>query len=352
MSVKTGRRTFLQPKTLASTLNASAAFSSKVQGETHEELIRAGRPAMACQFEVFFPASQRRKIQNVHLALDEIQQLEKQMSVFHQDSEISSINRLASQGPVVVEEQLFNLLCLAADLHERTNGSFDITSGPLSECWGFSMREGKVPTGQEIAHVRSLIGTKWMDLDRAECCAFFRQPELQLNLGSIGKGYALDRAAVVLKKGGLEQVLLHAGHSSLLAKRSPVAEAEGWKVSIRHPLHLDRDLAVLSLCDQAMSTSGAGEQYFRVEGKKYGHVIDPRSGYPADVNLSATALTSSGAEADALSTAFFVMHPEEIEKYCQVHPQVGALIVPKSAEGEPLECFSFGTTPEDLEVCL
>lgn len=319
---------------------------------THEDLIRAGRPAMACQFEVFFPASQRRKIQTVHLALDEIQQLEEQMSVFRQDSEISSINRLASQGPVAVEKQLFDLLCLAADLHERTNGSFDITSGPLSECWGFSMREGREPTGQEITHALSLIGTKWMDLDRAGCCASFRQPGLQLNLGSIGKGYALDRAAAVLKKGGLEQVLLHAGHSSLLATGSAAAGGEGWKVSIRHPLHLDRDFAVLSLCDQAMSTSGAGEQYFMVEGKKYGHVIDPRSGYPADVNLSATALTSSGAEADALSTAFFVMHPEEIEKYCQVHPQVGVLIVPRSAKGQPLKYFTFGTIPEDLEVCL
>ncbi|MDA2923595.1 FAD:protein FMN transferase [Acidobacteria bacterium AH-259-L09] len=351
----TSRRTFLQPKAWTSTLGASIAFAQPRQRPEKDQLIRAGRPAMACQFEIFFPASHRLKIGGVHRALDEVQRLERQMSVYRQDSEISALNRQAQDRPVEVEEGLFSLLRLGIDLYRETQGAFDMTASPLSRCWGFFARQGRVPEQVEIDRALHSVGSAFLDLDPARCSILFRCKDLELNLGSIGKGYALDRAATILKGAGLGQALLHAGYSSLLAIGNAPSSGDagsGWQVSIRHPLEQNRDLALVRLHDQAMATSGTGQQYFISDSKRYGHIIDPRTGYPADLNVSATAFAKMAAQADALSTAFFVMRPEEIDNYCKRNPEVGALIVPKSADDAPLQYHSFGLVPEDLEVYL
>ena len=351
----TSRRNILWPETWTSTLGAAAAFADvPVEESAEETLLRAGRPAMACQFEIFFPASKRKKIEAVHEALDEIQRLESQMSVYREDSEISEINREAGRAPVKVEEALFGLLSLAIDLGAETEGAFDMTAGPLSRCWGFFSRQGKVPRPGEIDRVLNHVGSRHLRLDQEQRSVSFLASELELNLGSIGKGYALDRAAGILAGAGLSSTLSHAGYSGILARGNATSGSSrpGWQLSIRHPVENDRDFALLRLCDQAMSTSGAGQQYFVAAGKKYGHIVDPRTGYPSDLNLSATALAPTAAEADALATAFFVMKLGEIEDYCGKHPNVGAVVVPQPASGGQLQCHTLGAVPDDLEIRL
>lgn len=347
----TSRRNFLRPKNLTSALGASVALAAPEKNEPDDRLIRAGRRAMACQFEIFLPAGKRSKIRVVHEALNEVGRLEAQMSIFRENSEVSRLNRTAHERPEEVEKGLFELLRLAVTLSGQTAGAYDVTASPLWRCWGFSTREVRVPSSEEIRQTRERVGFHLLELDSSRSSVFFQRPGVEINLGSIGKGYALDREGEILKSAGLTDALLHAGHSSILALGHSPAGGEGWKVSIRHPLEKKRDAAAVRLQGRGMGTSGAGEQYFIWEGEKYGHVIDPRTGFPADAHLSATAIAPAAAEADALSTAFFIMSLDEIEQYCQDHPGVGAVVIPKPS-GASLRCCGFGVAREDLEVYL
>jgi thiamine biosynthesis lipoprotein len=163
----------------------------------------------------------------------------------------------------------------------------------------------------------------------------FARPGVELNLGSIGKGYALDRAAEILTEHELTEWLLQGGHSSVIA-RGEHNGLPGWPVGLRNPLLPQRRLGTILLRDQALATSGTAVQHFRFEGQRYGHIIDPRTGWPVENMLSVTVLAPTAAEADALSTAFFVGGVELAERYCHNHPAVSALLIPPP-RGQRLE---------------
>jgi thiamine biosynthesis lipoprotein len=163
----------------------------------------------------------------------------------------------------------------------------------------------------------------------------FARPGVELNLGSIGKGYALDRAAEILTEHELTDWLLQGGHSSVIA-RGEHNGLPGWPVGLRNPLLPQRRLGTILLRDQALATSGTAVQHFRFEGQRYGHIIDPRTGWPVENMLSVTVLAPTAAEADALSTAFFVGGVELAERYCHNHPAVSALLIPPP-RGQRLE---------------
>jgi thiamine biosynthesis lipoprotein len=169
----------------------------------------------------------------------------------------------------------------------------------------------------------------------------FLRKGLSANFGGIGKGFALDKAARMLQNSGLAEALLHGGHSSIYAFGDPTGSGRGWQVTIRHPLEPEVDFAAVWLDSMGMATSGAGEQHFSSQGKRYGHVIDPRYGRPVEHHLSATALAPTAALSDALSTAFFIMSLDEVEAFCSKSPDVGAVIVPSVEEGDPL-VYRFG----------
>ena len=156
----------------------------------------------------------------------------------------------------------------------------------------------------------------------------FLQAGIEINLGSIGKGYALDRAGELLAECGVDDYLLHGGNSSVLARgaHAELGADGGWSVGVRDPLHPARRLGQLRVRDRALATSGSGTQFFVHHGKRYGHMLDPRTGQPAEGVLSATVLAPTAAEADALSTAFYVMGPEQTAAYCDQHPEIAALM--------------------------
>jgi thiamine biosynthesis lipoprotein len=156
-----------------------------------------------------------------------------------------------------------------------------------------------------------------------------------MNLGAIGKGYALDRAAEVLQDAGVEDFLLHGGRSSVLARGSNAAAelgAGGWTVSLEDPLRPGRTLAEFTLRNAALGTSGTAAQFFRHGGRRYGHILDPRCGQPAEGMFSATVVAPTAAEADALSTAFYVLGPDRTAEYCGRHPGIAALLVAASPD--------------------
>jgi thiamine biosynthesis lipoprotein len=304
-----------------------------------EYLVQLKRRAMACDFELFLNAGQYPDGSEVALgAFDLIEQLEEQLSVFRPTSEISAINERAAQGPVAVEPRLFALLASAAEIFRASEGAYDITAGPLTKVWGFYRRAGAIPEPQALQEALARVGGQHLLLDRAAGTVGFGKPGMELNLGSIGKGYALDRAAELMAAAGIADFLWHGGQSSVLARGSSAGGRQpGWTIGIRDPVRSDRRLAEIDLHDQALSTSGSGVQFFRHRGKRYGHIVDPRSGWPAEGMFSATVVAPTAAEADALSTTFYVLGVEKALAYCQSHPGIGTLLVYPSPSGSKVE---------------
>ncbi len=284
------------------------------------------RTAMACRFEVTMPLSHTNGVRVASVALDKVEQLEAQLTIFRDDSEISFINQHAAEKSVHVEASLFDLLQLSQQLAQETGGAFDITSRTLSQCWGFLRRQGRIPTLDEIAAAKAVVGSDNLLFETEARTIRFAQPGVKINLGSIGKGYALDRIA---KQYRLSNALLSAGSSSFLTIGR--GAGNGWTVGIRNPEHKERRLAIVHLRDAALSTSGSEEQFFEYEGQRYGHIIDPRSGQPADRVTTVSVIASSAALTDALATAFYVGGKELAEAYCATHPDVLVLLLERGA---------------------
>jgi FAD:protein FMN transferase len=308
-------------------------------------LMELARDAMAVEFQVLLNAGQHAQSPEAAVAaLDLLEPLEAQMSVYRDSSEISRANRLAFEQPVVVEPRLFRLLELAQQIARETGGAYDITSGRLTKLWGFYRRQGRLPSDDEIAETMRSVGYQKLELDAAACTVRFLAPGMEINLGGIGKGYALDRMAQSLTLAHVSDFLLHGGQSSVLARGSRSGAAEdtaGWMIGLADPLRPQQRLAEVRLLDRALGTSGSGTQFFHYQGKRYGHLLDPRTGRPAEGILSSTVVAPTAAEADALSTAFYVGGLEVAQRYCDSHRDVAALLTTAAGAKLSIERFNF-----------
>ncbi|HXY36895.1 MAG TPA: FAD:protein FMN transferase, partial [Planctomycetaceae bacterium] len=337
------RRDFLSGRALRGQLERSAeAFTSALLDEHTERMIPEAGPtlrlqtrAMACEFGVVMNPGPPRHVMLASDALDMIHALEAQMTVYRAESELSQLNRRAASEAVVIEEQLFRLLLQARDISLETSGAFDPTSGPLIALWRRCRAEGRIPSEAEIQEKLAIVGINHVQFEPHTSSLRFDRSGVELNLGAIGKGHAVDRAAAFLVQEGLESWLFHGGYSSVLA-RGGHAEQNGWPVGLRNPLLPHERLGTVLLSNQALSTSGSNVQYFRHEGQRYGHILDPRTGWPPSHLLSVTVIAPSAAAADALSTAFFVAGVENSLRYCDNHPQIGAIFVRPPERGRTL----------------
>ena len=297
--------------------------------------LRASRQAMACRFEITLESEDAAWLPAARAALDEIDRLEARLSVFRDSSLISHINRRASVDAVDADAETIVLLEQCVELSRRTGGAFDITSTPLSRCWGFLHREGRLPSMDAIDDARGKVGCEAIQIDRARGAVRFDRPGTEINLGAIGKGYALDRVADGMRRAGVTHALLSAGRSSILA----MSRGGGWEIDVVSPRRSNA-LARVWLRNAALGTSGAGEQFVVVDGTRYGHVIDPRTGCPASGVTSASVIASSAAVADALSTAFLIGGIELAQRYCAEHRDVVAIVTE-----EGLNPVMFGRHP-------
>ncbi len=315
-------------------------------------LLDISRRAMACQFQILLNADEQHSAAETAVqALDLVEELEEQLSIFRCESQISRVNRLAAENPASVSPDVFQLLALAKEIWQETNGAFDITSTPLSKVWGFHARQSTFPLPQDIATAKQTVGCQFLQIKNNTVS--FDHPQLEINLGGIGKGYALDCCRQHFVSQQIENYLLHAGHSSILAhgnRKNSTAENKGWQIALRHPLIPQRQLANIWLQDQAIGTSGDANQFFYHQGKRYGHVIDPRSGWPVQHTLSSTVITHSAAAADAIATAFFVIGPENATRYCRQHPGTSFIIATPGNRNRIIELHIFGIRKENLEV--
>jgi thiamine biosynthesis lipoprotein len=343
------------------------------ESEASGYLTKIGRRAMACEFEVLLNAGQYTIGTEAALAaLDLVDHLESQLTVFRNSSKVSRINQTAHAGPVEVEPQLFELLAQAAKIHTDTAGAYDIATGPLTKLWGFFRRQGRMPDAAELDRVMQYVGMQHVELDHQRRTVRYLTPGVEINLGSIGKGYALDRMADLLAGERIEHFLLHGGNSSVLgrgaqgqgnpssAKTRGVTltpalsqrerEESGWWIGLRHPLEPERRIGEVLLCNRALGTSGSGTQFFMLEGRRYGHILDPRTGQPAEATLSTTVAAPTGAEADALATAFYVLGAESAIEYCRQHSSISAVIMSPAAESGKVEITLSGWGEDEIHI--
>ena len=341
--------------------------------------------AMATRFELVLHGQEPGRLRAAgELALAEIERLEAQLSLFRPTSEISLLNARAAREPVRVSTELFSLLQLARTLHDETSGAFDITIGPLMRCWGFRDGVGRVPSTEELAEVRQHVGMHLVQLDSANGTVRFSAQGVKIDLGAIGKGYAIDRAVELLRESGITRALLHGGTSTVYGLGHP-PESDAWKIAIEDPrhapptelpngartlvrsniqvstcpqtssrsnipnplkqpgsenLHPEADLplapfATVALKDEALSVSAIWGRALKAEGKSYGHILDPRTGQPATGAVLAAVALTSATETDALSTALLTLGPDGHHLIANLRPGIRTLVV--GSDGQRIE---------------
>lgn len=303
--------------------------------EIHE--LRVARQAMACQFEVIFNVGDDREATEWAVeALDLVEQLEARLTVYRDSSELIRLNASAGLAATRVAPDLMRLLLRARQLHDATQAAVDVAAGRLVRAWGFLARHGRTPSDEVLAAARAHSGMHLVELDEQASTVAFRCRGLELNLGSIGKGWAIDRAVELLQRRGASNACLHGGQSSVRAighRRRVDGTRRGWPVGLRHPLRPNRRLATFQLRDKALGTSGSGTQFFVENGRKLGHILDPRSGRPAEGVLSATVVANSAADADGLATALYVLGEAGLPTLAADAQVGGLLVLPPASRG-------------------
>ncbi len=313
------------------------------------DTVRLETRAMACAWSVVMNPGPARQVMVASDALDFVHAAEQLLTVYRPDSEVSLLNQNAAANPCVVSKELLDFLVQCRVHWEQTDGAFDPAAGALIQLWKQARASQTVPTQDQVDDALRRSGFQHVFVDAERETVFFETPGLLLDFGGIGKGYAVDLAIEHLRKEGITDALVHGGHSSLMAIGDHTGQT-GWPVGIKNPLFTQERYATVVLKDRAMSTSGSNVQFFRHGGRRYGHQLDPRTGWPAEGLLSVTVIASTATVAEALSTAFYVMGLDKARAYCDDHLDVGAILVPPPVKGRMLEPVVCNVPPEQLFI--
>jgi FAD:protein FMN transferase len=274
---------------------------------------------------------------------EEVQRLEQLMSNYIAESEWSEINRNGNRGPVRVSRETIELIEACKGYHRVSGGTFDITVGPLMKVWGFYKGSGRLPHRAEIRTALAHIGSDFLEVDSRENTVRFRRDGMNIDPGGIGKGYAVDRAAAILREYGIKSAMISAARSSILAIGTPPNET-GWRVQIRDPKDANKVAQEVVLRDQSMSTSGNYEKFFYASGKMYSHIMDPRTGFPAQGMLSVSVIAPRCIDSEAWTKPIYIQGrawaethlPQGFRAYtCEDRPAVRG---PFGPQGERESC--------------
>jgi thiamine biosynthesis lipoprotein len=279
-------------------------------------------------------------------AFDRIEALNKVLSDYDPESEISRLSASAGRGPVRVSADLFDVLERSKRISERSDGMFDVTIAPVGRLWRRARRERKLPDPALIAEARPLVGSDKMRLDRAARTVTLLKPGMKLDVGGIAKGYAAQAALDVLRSMGIRSALV--GGAGDIAVGDPPPDAEGWKVAIAP---VDARLAyrppTLLLKHTAVSTAGDAERFVEIDGHRYAHIVNPRTGMGHEDRAAVTVVAPDGATADALETAVYLLGPERGLKLVDETPGAAALFQRVTPEGvKTYESSRFGRVPK------
>ncbi len=239
-------------------------------------------------------------------AAEEVRRLDHMLSNYLPTSEWSEVNRDAAKRPVRISPELFELLSACVNYSRESEGAFDITVGPLMKVWGFYKGTGRLPHRAEVRGAMSQVGYKNIVLDAANRTVRFARPGVEMDPGGIGKGYAVDRMVDVLRQNGIDSALVSASGSSIYALGAPPAEPRGWKLSIKNPRRASATIEDVFLKNESMSTSGNYEKFFFAEGKMWSHIMDPRTGFPAEGILSVSVIAPRTIDSEAWTKPYYI----------------------------------------------
>ena len=327
------------------------------------QTVLLARHAMATRFEIVLHGNEPVGLRAAgEEALDEVERIERTLSLYEPTSEIANINARAAHEAVRVSPEVFNLLAHARSLSEASAGAFDITIGPLMGCWGLRGKQGRVPGPEELAEVRQQIGMHRLCLDADTVTVRFESEGMMLDLGAIGKGYAIDRAVEILREAGVRNAFLHGGTSTAYGLGIQ-PNGDGWKVVIDSPQHLlmpyaeneatvrtkppenraEREiLATVELVNEALSVSAPTGKFFKVNERAYGHVLDPRTAQPVTGAAISAVVLPSATESDALSTALLALGRDGHDIIASARPRARLLVAESDKPGDALRVRSHG----------
>jgi len=289
-------------------------------------LHRFSHEAMTATFEIIIAHEDKRYAeQAAWAAFEMLEKLEQDLSRFIENSDISRIHNLSVGQSLQIGLETFECLQLSRRMHSETNGAFDITVGSLLRCWLNKDKTLRRPSEEELNLARQRTGMGLLRLDETRYTIELLKDGVQVDLGGIGKGYAVDKIAELLREWSIDVALIHGGYSSVLALGAPQG-TKGWLVTLSHPRNRKQTLARLVLENRAVS--GSGLQRGR-------HIVDPRTARPVEAKSATWACARDAATTDALSTSFMIMSPDEVKQYCSRHRDVSAMLVMAQWGKEP-----------------
>ena len=298
-------------------------FAPPASGEPSLQRVESSTAVMGSEFRIacYAPAKQL-AAGAITAAFDEVRRVDRLLSNYKASSDLSTLNREASKRDVRVSAELADLLENCLRYSQESDGAFDITVGSLVKAWGFYNGTPAVPNALALWRAKRNSGYRHLRLNRSANTVRFLRSGLQLDPGGIGKGYAVDQAVAVLRDYGIERALVSSGTSSIYALGAPPDNAEGWRLAIRTPSEEAEAGPVVRLRDEALSTSGSYEKFFEANGKRYGHILDPRTGEPATGVETVSVIAPRTIDTEAWSTALFVNGSE----WARSHPVPGGRV--------------------------
>lgn len=274
--------------------------------QLHAVTIKRVAKHMGSRFEItVVAASEVEANQVIDKAYAEIERIEAMISSWRPDSFTSAINDQAGVRPVKVPSELFQLINRSLKVSTLTDGAFDITFASFGRLWDFKAETPKLPSEESLAQAKLGVGYHHIQLDKAEQTVYLDHPQTRIGFGAIGKGYAANAAVILLKHLGIEHGLVNAGGD--LLSFGTQENGAPWSIVIANPRSRDQVFARLNINDRAVVTSGDYENFFVLDGKRYSHIINPKTGFPVEEVVSATVLCPDAELADALATAVSVM---------------------------------------------
>ena len=333
----------MRPALLASFILGLCLLLSACDSRTQAVAVRLSGATMGTSYHITLVHSQaQQQITTLQTAIDQLlEEINQSMSTYVEDSEINRLARTPVGIWTPVSTELLQVLVLSRGVSELSSGAFDITVRPLIDLWGFGpdVRRDAVPDQAEISRLRALTGYQNLLLDES-ARKVQRTADISLDLSAVAKGYAVDRVAGLLESRGFQNLLVEIGGE--LALRGHNANGQGWRIAVERPQAgmAGEVYKTLQLTDVGVATSGDYRNYFELDGKRYSHTIDPRTGYPVRHNLvSVTVVAESAARADALATAFSVMGVDQALRLANSEGvaalfiiQAGEKIVEKASE--------------------
>lgn len=253
---------------------------------------------------------------------EEVRRLDRMLSNYRPDSELSRANDCAADAPVKLSREAFDLLSACIRYSRESEGAFDVTVGPLLKLWGFYSGRNRVPSRAEVRKALEAVGYQNLVLDPATSTLRFRKQRVELDPGGVGKGYAVDRLVTMLRARGVSAALVSAGGSSIYGLGVPPDDPRGWPIRILDPRDQTRSVGQVYLRDQSLSTSGSYEKFFWANDRVYSHIMDPRTGYPATGMIAVSVIAPKTLDSEVWAKPYFVLGRRWTERHKPANFQV------------------------------